>query len=140
MWKIWLIISGVCLVIEAITVDFLTFWFALGALFAMVISFFVPNVVVQSVVFLISSTILILSTRKLVNKFIKKDAIPTNVYSFVGKHGIVILDIDSNSGTGQIKVNGETWSAKSDEGVHIPKDSEVEIVKIEGVKAYVKPI
>ena len=49
-------------------------------------------------------------------------------------------DIDWNKGTGQIKVGGETWSAKTNEQIDIPKDSEVEVVDIDGVKAFVKPL
>ena len=64
----------------------------------------------------------------------------TNVYSIIGKKGIVIEDIDWNKGTGQIKVGGETWSAKTNEQIDIPKDSEVEVVDIDGVKAFVKPL
>ena len=44
------------------------------------------------------------------------------------------------TGTGQIKCEGEVWSAKTKEQVNIPEGSEVEIVSIEGVKAYVKPL
>ena len=32
MWQIWLIIAGICLIIEIMTVGFLIFWFAIGAL------------------------------------------------------------------------------------------------------------
>jgi membrane protein implicated in regulation of membrane protease activity len=34
MWQIWLIISGICFVIEIATVGFFVFWFGIGALFA----------------------------------------------------------------------------------------------------------
>ena len=39
MWYVWLIISGLFLVLEMITVGFLVFWLAIGALFAMLVSF-----------------------------------------------------------------------------------------------------
>ena len=62
MWQIWLIIAGICLIIEIMTVGFLIFWFAIGALLAMVVSFFTNNVIIQTSVFVISSTILIFVT------------------------------------------------------------------------------
>ena len=83
---------------------------------------------------------LILATRPLVNKIVKKDTIPTNVYSLVGKKGIVIEDIDWAKGTGQIKIEGEIWSAKTKEQINIQKGTEVEVESIEGVKAFVKPL
>ena len=112
MWQIWLIISGVCLIIEIMTVGFLVFWFSIGALIAMITSIFIDNIIIQTSVFIISSTILIFATKPFVKKFINtKPSIKTNVYSSIGKTGIVTQDIDSTNGIGQVKVNGELWSA-----------------------------
>lgn len=141
MWQIWLIIAGICLVIEIMTVGFLIFWFAIGALLAMVVSLFTNNIIIQTSVFVISSTILIFATKPFVKKFANnKNAIQTNVYSTVGKTGIVTKDIDSVQALGQVKVGGETWSAVGLNDVNIPQGTEVEIKEIKGVKAIVAPI
>ena len=140
MWYIWLIAAGVFIIGEIITVGFLLFWLSIASLIAMVVSFFTSNVIIQMTVFVISSGLLIFATKPLVKKLAKKDSVSTNVYSIIGKTAIVIEDIDWASGTGQIKCEGEVWSAKTDEQVDIPTGSEVEIVSIEGVKAYVKPL
>lgn len=140
MWQVWLIASGVFLVIEIFTIGFLIFWLAIGSLFAMIVSLFTNNLVIQTSVFVFSSGVLIFATRPLVNRITKKDVVPTNVYSIVGKKAVVIQDIDWSTGKGQIKCNGEVWSAKTDEQINIPKDSEVEITRIDGVKAFVTPI
>lgn len=96
MWQIWLIIAGVCLIIEIMTVGFLIFWFSIGALVAMIFSFFTDNIIIQTSVFVISSSILIFATKPFVKKFANtKNTIPTNVYSTIGKTGIVTKDIDS---------------------------------------------
>ena len=135
MWKFWLIISGLCFAIEAVTVGFLVFWFGIGALLALATSFITDNIFIQSVVFLISSTLLMFLTRPFVKKFSsKKDEVSTNVFSLIGKEAIVIEDIDTINGKGQIKVNGEFWSAKSETTDIIPKNSKVEIISIDGVK------
>lgn len=141
MWQIWLIIAGVCLVIEIITVGFLVFWFAIGALFAMLASFFTDNLVIQTAVFVISSGLLIFATKPFVKKFMdNKKSVKTNVYSVVGKVGIVTSDINSIDGSGQVKVNGEVWSAIGENDANISKGTEVEIKEIKGVKAIVTPI
>ena len=57
-WQIWLIISGVCFIAEIATVGFLVFWFAVGALLALITSFITDSIIIQSAVFLISSTLL----------------------------------------------------------------------------------
>lgn len=140
MWQIWLIASGVFFILEIFTVGFLVFWLGVAALLAMLISFLTDSIIIQTTVFVISSALLIFATRPLVNKITKKDTVPTNVYSIVGKRGIVIEDIDWIAGTGQIKSEGEVWSAKTNEHINIPKGTEVEIESIDGVKVFVRPL
>lgn len=142
MWYIWLILAGIFLIFEILTVGFLVFWLSIGSLFAMVTSFFTDNIFIQTVVFVVSSTILIFTTKPFVKKFAQaKSPIKTNVYSVIGKIGIVTQEINSIQATGQIKVNGEVWSAigENDSSI-IPKDSEVKILEITGVKAIVTPV
>ena len=141
MWLIWLICAGVFFIAEMITVGFLIFWLGIGALLAMIVSFFTSNVIIQTTVFVISSIILIFSTKPLVNKFLDNNFnTPTNVYSIIGKNGIVIEDINVTSGTGQVKIKGEVWSALCDENITIPKGTEITVLEIQGVKVYVEPI
>lgn len=141
MWKIWLVLAGIFLIIEMINLGFLVFWFSMGALIAMVASFFIDNEIIQGAIFLISSTILLFATKPFVNKVLPKGSlIKTNSASLEGKIGKVTSDINPIESTGQIKVNSETWSAKSYDNSFIAKDTEVIVQKIEGVKAIVKPL
>ncbi len=141
MWIFWLIAAGVFFVVEMATIGFLVFWLGIGALLAMVTSFITDSIIVQLVVFLITSTLLIIFTRPLVNKFIKiPKEIKTNAYSIIGKKGIVISPINNIEGSGQIKIDGDVWSAKSENDEGIPNDTEIEIVQIDGVKAVVKVV
>lgn len=142
MWYIWLILAGLFLIAEAMTVGFLIFWLSIGSLFAMITSFFTDNIFIQTAIFVISSTILIFATKPFVKKFTQaKSPIKTNVYSIIGKTAIVTQEINSIHSTGQIKVDGEVWSAigENDSSI-IPKDSEVKILEVKGVKAIVTPI
>lgn len=138
MWQLWLIIAGICFVIEIATVGFLVFWFGIGALLTMIVSFFTTNIAIQTAVFVISSTILLFFTRPFVNKFSQKETVQTNAYSIIGKRGIVVKDINPVSGEGQIKVGTEIWSAKSKDDRKIEKGLEVEVLEIDGVKAVVR--
>ncbi|MCX4303463.1 MAG: NfeD family protein [Clostridia bacterium] len=141
MWQFWLILAGIFLIIEIITVGFLVFWFSVAALIAMIASFFIHNIIAQASIFVIASTLLLFITRPFVEKITKKDeVIKTNAYSIEGKVAKVIVDVVPVEGQGQIKINGETWSAKSYNDTVIPKDTEVLIEKIDGVKAIIKPL
>ena len=141
MWQFWLIVAGVCLIAETITVGFLIFWFSIGALITMIVSFFIDNIVIQSAVFILSSGILIFATKPLVRKITKSNSnVKTNVYSLVDSIGLVTDDIDPVKSTGQIKVAGETWSAISKNGTTISKGTKVKILEIKGVKAVVETV
>jgi len=139
MWQFWIILSGIFFIIEMATVGFLVFWFGIGALITMIVSLFTSSLVIQTTVFVFSSTLLLFLTRPFVNKFTKKEnEIQTNAYSIIGKRGIVLKDIDPINGTGQVKIGTEVWSAKSSDDRKIEKGIEVEILEIEGVKVVVK--
>ena len=141
MWQVWLVIAVFFLAFEIVTTGFLVFWFAIGALIAMCASFFVSTVIVQTTIFLISSTILLFATRSFVQKVTKKDTnVKTNVYSIENKIGKVTVDISPIEGKGQIKINGETWSAKSYNDLPIKVGTEVTVEKVDGVKAIVRPL
>lgn len=139
MWHVWLIIAGLFFVAEIITVGFLVFWFGVGALIAMIVSFFTSNIIIQTAVFILSSSILLFATKPFVKKFVDVKPTKTNAFSIIGKKALVIKEINSHS-VGQIKINGEVWSAESENDEIIPKDSEVEILQIKGVKAIVKSV
>lgn len=142
MWIFWLILAGACFIIEMITIGFFIFWFGIGALLAMITSFIAPgNIFIQALVFTVSSVGLLILTKPLVEKFTKKDKkLETNAYSIIGKKGIVVQDINPTFGVGQIKVAGEVWSAKTNDGSKIEKGSEIEIINIDGVKAVVETV
>lgn len=140
MWQFWLIAAGVFFVCEMLTVGFLIFWLGIGSILAMIVSLFTDNLIIQTAVFVISSGLLIFLTKPFVEKFVtkKEKKINTNVYSLIGKIGIVTEEINPLLGTGQIKLGTETWSAISNDESIISKDSEIEVLEIKGVKAVVK--
>ena len=140
MWQIWLVISLFFFILEIATSGFLVFWFGIGGLIATLLSVFVDNVVIQTLVFLITSTILIIFTKPLVSKFSKPEQIvKTNAYSVEGKIGKVTKDIEPVEGRGQVIIDGETLSAKSFDDSFIPKGTEIKVESLNGVKVIVKP-
>lgn len=138
MWQIWLIIAIIFFILEMMGPGFLLFWVGIGALITTFVSLFVDNIAIQIGIFTISSTILLFCTRSFANKVTKHDNTPTNVFSIIGKKGIVTKKIDSVHGVGQIKVNEEIWSAKSSTDDIIPEGTEVTILEVNGVKAIVE--
>lgn len=138
MWYVWLILAGIFVIAEIATVGFLIFWLSLGSLCAMVTSFFTDNLIIQTAVFVITSALFILCTRHLAKKLGKTDNnLTTNAFSIIGKKAIVVKEINPTLGVGQIKVDGQVWSAKSNGEEIISEGTEVSILSIDGVKAVV---
>lgn len=138
MWQIWLIIAILFFILEMMGPGFLLFWVGVGALLTMIVSIFVDNIAIQIGIFTISSIALLFCTRPFVKRFTKNDTTPTNAYSLIGKKGIVLKEINPIKGIGQIKVNGEIWSAKSSSDNIIAEGELITVLKIDGVKAIVE--
>ena len=141
MWAIWLIASGIFFLGEIVTISFLLFWPGVGAFLAFLTSLIVPeNLLVQIVVFVVSTILMIIFTKPLINKLFKnKDNTSMNNSAVLGKKGIVIKKMDKDNPVGQVKVNGELWSAiKSDKDKAINVGESVIIEKIDGVKLLVR--
>lgn len=138
MWYIWLILAGIFVIAEIATVGFLIFWLSLGSLCAMITSFFTDNIIIQTAVFVVTSALFIFFTRPLAKKLEKTDNhLVTNAFSIIGKRAIVIKEINPNQGVGQIKIDGQVWTAKSTNEEIISEGTEVLILSIDGVKAVV---
>ena len=98
------------------------------------------SIIIQTSIFVISSVILILATKPLVKKFANIDTVKTNAQSIIGKKGLVTKDINSIKATGQVKIDGELWSAVGLNDMDISKGTEVKVIEIKGVKVIVTPI
>lgn len=141
MWQVWLIISGICLIIEILTVGFLVFWFAIGALVAMVASFFTDSIVVQSTIFLVTSVFLLFFTKSFIKRFVNKDSkTVTGSFAVIGKTGIVTKEINTNLAQGQVRIDGDIWSAKTETGEILPEGTQVKVLRLSGVKVIVEKI
>ena len=138
MWQIWLITAILFFILEMMGPGFLLFWVGVGALITMIVSLFTDSIAIQIGVFTISSTALLFCTRPFVNKFAKTDNTITNAKSIIGKKGIVTKEINNLKGIGQIKIGGESWSAKSSNENIIEEGAKVTILDINGVKAIVE--
>lgn len=134
---LWLIVAVVCGVIEAVTLGIATIWFAVGALIAWVFASFNAPLLVQVLVFLVSSSVLLYFTRPIAQKVLKLGHTKTNAETLKGKTGVAIKEIDNIQGTGQVKVSGQIWSAKTFDDENITEGSIVEVLDIQGVKLVV---
>ena len=137
---IWLAIVIVMSVAEAVTAQMISIWFVLGAIAALIISIFTNSVTIQILSFVLVTLISLLITKPLVKRVMMFKKEDTNAGRYIGKVAVVTDTIDNKLGTGQVKINGLMWTARSAEDNTIPVNSDVLVERIEGVKLIVTMI
>ena len=141
MLIIWIALAVIFAIAEAISVQLVSVWFALGALAAMFLSLFgVDNPGIQIAVFLGVSIAALVATRPLAKKLMQKRVQPTNADRSIGQTGRVTKEINNALGQGEVNLKGVIWTARScDEDLVIPENTLVTALRIEGVKLIVAP-
>ena len=137
---VWLVLTVVLLIAEAATVTVISLWFAAGALAATAVALTGGDIWIQCLVFAVVSAAALTALRPLVRKHLTPKLTATNIDSVIGSVGIVTVPIDNIAATGQIKLNGMEWTARSSSGESVPRGTRVTVDRIEGVKTFVSPV
>ena len=133
----WTLLIIGFIVLEASTAQFVCIWFAGGALVGLICALLGANIYIQITLFVISSAILLLFTKKLVQKLKNGKNEKTNVDALIGQTAVVTEDISNINSAGAAKVGAMVWSARSENGEEISEGSLVTIERIDGVKLIV---
>jgi membrane protein implicated in regulation of membrane protease activity len=142
----WLTLTILFSVIELVSAfTLITVWFALASL----ITLFAAGITesldaalkakIQSGLFLAMSALFLAFTRPLAIKKLKVGREKTNVHALIGQNALVTRKI-SRFDSGEIKVKGILWTALSENNADIEEGAECVIIRIEGVKAVVRPV
>ena len=138
MEYVWLAILILSVAIEAITMGLTSIWFAFGALIALFATLFGGPLWLQIVLFIVVSVVTMILTRPLAIRYLGPVLKKTNIDAIPGKTGIVVETIVPVEGRGQVKIDGQIWSAKlEDETAQLEKGMTVIVDRIEGVKVVV---
>lgn len=136
----WIIVIVAALGIEAISLNLNAIWFAIGGLGGLIAASFRMSIPTQWIVFLVVSTIFLLLVRPFARRVLKPKGAATNADRIIGEQAIVTRAIDNTQATGEIKVMGQYWTARSADGTPIAEGETVRVREIVGVKAIVEPI
>lgn len=133
----WIIITVVCGSIEIFTMGLWFLWLALSALLVAVgvRLGWLDTLQLQLLLFAIFAFLFIVFTRPLAVKLFKTKDTPSNVNALIGQHGISTTNLAPLQ-YGQVKVNGEIWSALSQS--EIDTDTRILVTGIDGVKLVVE--
>lgn len=135
----WLAVLIVCLIAEAVTTQLVTIWFAAGSIGALFAANAGWSGAAQLAVFLILSFALLLPLRPFVKNILRPKQDKTNADRILGQTAVVTQRIDNQNGTGQVRLMGQTWTARSIQENEVIEAGETVVVRaISGVKAMVE--
>lgn len=135
---IWLVILAVMIVLEIVSLGLTTIWFGIGAIGAAVVAWMGYGIWVQLFVFAVLSVIAMAVFRPIAVTYLNRDKEKTNIEDVVGKTVVVTKEINNEQGSGEVRLNGIEWTARSRDGRVIPAEDRVTVVSVEGVKLIVK--
>lgn len=137
---LWILAMVSLIVIEISTVGLYCVWFAFGALAGLIFAMLNLPTAAQLIAFAVVSALLFFLVRPKLEHRINLKSIKTNAEALVGKVGVAVTDIKDLDG-GQVKVNGQMWSAKLGDCCEetIPQGSKIVILEVQGVKLIIAP-
>jgi membrane protein implicated in regulation of membrane protease activity len=136
-WAIWLIVAAALVGVEVFTLTFLAGPLALAALIAALVAALGGGAVLQIVVFALGAVGSLALVRPIALSHLRT-AIParTGTAALIGENAVVIERVDANSG--QVKLGGEVWSARSYDGDRAFEPGQrVSVLEIKGATALV---
>lgn len=136
----WMAVTVLLSVIEAVTANLVTVWFAVGAFGAVIAAAAGATASLQVAVFVILSAVSLALTRPIMKKVTKKTGEATNADKAIGEICIVTEDIDNDMSTGAVSCLGKIWTARTTDGTAVKKSEKVRVTKIDGVKLIVEPV
>ena len=139
LWLAWLLLGLVCLILEMTNGDFYIMCLAIGSFSASIASAFTDSLVVQVIIFVIFSLLSIFLVRPIAVRYLHNgaDNRQSNVDALIGREGKVTDRIEAG-GYGRVKIDGDSWKAKSVDGLDIMEGVDVRILRLESIIAIVE--
>lgn len=131
---IWLGVAVLFALIEAASPMLVCIWFCGGAVLSFAVSFFVPDPVIQLIVFVLASVVLLLACRPFFrHRVAQHGSKETDVDAMVGRTVTVTQAITAGEGgRGRALLADTTWNARTVDARPLPTGSHARIVAVEG--------
>jgi membrane protein implicated in regulation of membrane protease activity len=136
-WAGWLGLAVVLGIVETTTLDLVFLMLAGGALAGAIAAGVGAPLLVQAVVAVVATAALLGVVRPVARRHLRTPIeARTGVAALVGRDALVMQQVDAHSG--QVKLAGEIWSARSfDDREIIEPGTRVHVVEIDGATAVV---
>lgn len=138
-WAVWLIAATLLAVTESLTLDFTLLMLAAGALAGAGVALIFPGLVLVQVIVavVVAFALLFLLRPTLLEKVRTAPGYRSSLQRMVGSTGHAMTAISGRSG--EVKVNGEVWQARSFGDIDIEAGASVEIFEVDGITVVVYP-
>ncbi|MFT4293933.1 MAG: NfeD family protein [Micropruina sp.] len=138
-WAVWLIAATLLAVAESLTLDFTLLMLAAGALAGAGVALLFPGMILVQVIVavVVAFALLFLLRPTLLEKVRSAPGYRSSLQRMVGSTGRAMTAITGSSG--EVKVNGEMWQARSFGDVEIDEGAPVEIFEVDGTTVVVYP-
>lgn len=140
LW-VWVIVIAAAVLFEATSpIQLVSIWAALGGLVSLILCLCNVDMAIQIIVFFAVTILAIILTRPLAKKMTGFRKTATNADMNIGKVGRVTKIVDEQLGIFRVRVENNDWSATTENKQVLPVDSEITVLRIEGVKLIVAPV
>ncbi|MCA0251619.1 MAG: NfeD family protein [Actinobacteria bacterium] len=139
VWSIWLVLGAGLAVTELITLDFTLLMLAAGAVAGGVTALVFPGLLWLQIAVAVVVAILMLALLRptLLEKIRRMPGYRSSVDKLVGSSGVVVAEVTGTSG--EVKLAGEVWTARSVDGAAIAPGEQVEVYQVDGATVVVYP-
>lgn len=111
---LWASVIVVLVVIEAMTLNLVTIWFAVGALASLITCLFTTSFQIQLLVFAVVSVVALIASKPFISKLRHaKPASPVGLERNIGRRALVLIPIHPGE-HGRVRLDGVDWQAISD--------------------------
>jgi membrane protein implicated in regulation of membrane protease activity len=138
-WVIWLIVAVAFAVGEILNLSFFLFPFAIGALGAAVVALAGAGTPAAFAAFAVLTAVSFAVVRPIAKRHVRMPAqLRTGTAALVGRSAVVLEPIDNDANHGTVRLDGETWTARSyDEDETFATGARVHVIEIKGATALV---
>jgi membrane protein implicated in regulation of membrane protease activity len=140
-WAVWLAVAMLLATAELASLDMVLVMLAVGALAGMTTSLVTDAVAAQILVAVGASIAMLAVVRPgLARKLHSGPDLVIGSATLIGKQTVTPVRLSAHQ-SGQLKIDGELWTAKPyDETLVIEPGETVEVLQIKGATAYVHPV
>ena len=128
---VWLSVAFVAAIIEVSVPHFGSVFVTIGAIAAAAAAYFDFAVPAQVAVFAIVLVGSLVGLRSHLIGRLGGQGVPSRTEQVIGRHGMVMSDIDPTVGTGRVNVAGEDWAARSPD--RIEAGAKIRVVGADGI-------